>query len=119
MNELEDVFAELRARMLSQLAELTLVEDSATRLSADTSHIMKNGKPLWFGGVEIRKRYVSYHLMLVYVNPSLLDAVSPALRRRMQGKSCFNFSSIDPELFDELDLLTAASRDDYRRQGFG
>ncbi|MCD6032620.1 MAG: hypothetical protein K0S78_4802, partial [Thermomicrobiales bacterium] len=43
---------------------------------------------LFFGAVKIRKRYVSFHLMPVYVHPDLLDGLSPELRKRMQGKSC-------------------------------
>ena len=44
--------------------------------------------------------------MPIYVEPSLLEGVSPELRRRMQGKSCFNFRSVDETLFDELAELT-------------
>jgi hypothetical protein len=33
--------------------------------------------------------------MPVYYFPDLLHDISPALKRRMQGKSCFNFASID------------------------
>ena len=47
----------------------------------------------WFAGTRLGKRYVSYYLMPVYVEPSLLDGISPELRRRMQGKSCFNFTT--------------------------
>ena len=36
----------------------------------------------------------------------LLDSISDNLRKRMQGKSCFNFSKQDPDLFDELAALT-------------
>ena len=25
-------------------------------------HVMSTGRPLWFGGVHVKKRYVSYHL---------------------------------------------------------
>jgi hypothetical protein len=60
----------------------------------------------WFGGVRRGRAYVSYYLMPVYVEPSLLDGVSPALRRRMQGKSCFNFKVVDDALFAELADLT-------------
>lgn len=79
---------------------------------------MRNGKPLWFGAVQMRKNYVSYHLMPVYVNPRLLESVSPALKKRMQGKSCFNFNAVDETLFDELAALTQAGFDDYRKRGF-
>ncbi|MGY1409659.1 MULTISPECIES: hypothetical protein [unclassified Luteimonas] len=44
--------------------------------------------------------------MPVYENPELLVDTSEALRRRMQGKSCLNFTAVDPALFEELDRLT-------------
>jgi hypothetical protein len=43
------------------------------------------------------------------MHPDLLDGISPALKKRMQGKSCFNFKSIEPALFDELSMLTQRS----------
>jgi hypothetical protein len=60
----------------------------------------------WFAGTRLGKRYVSYYLMPVYVRPSLLDDISPELRRRMQGKSCFNLSKVDESLLAELEALT-------------
>jgi hypothetical protein len=38
---------------------------------------------------------------------SLRDGVPPDLQKRMQGKSCFNFKKVEPELFDILERLTA------------
>ncbi len=64
------------------------------------------GREVWFGAVQIKKNYVSYHLMPVYAFPDLLDGMSPALKKRMQGKSCFNFTSVDEQLFAELAALT-------------
>ncbi len=43
--------------------------------------------------------------MPVYMYPALLDGASDELKRRMQGKSCFNFTSVDEALFDELAQL--------------
>ncbi len=79
---------------------------------------MKNKQPLYFGGIQINKRYVSYHLMPVYVNPALLNDISDGLRKRMQGKSCLNFVSIEPDLFDELRELTQAGYDFYEHEGY-
>ena len=42
----------------------------------------------------------------------------PQLRKRMQGKSCFNFTTIDEELFDELSVITAKDREMYAAQGW-
>jgi len=63
----------------------------------------------WFAGTRLGKRYVSYYLMPIYVKPSLLDGISPELRRRMQGKSCFNFAKVDEPLLADLEALTEAS----------
>jgi hypothetical protein len=67
---------------------------------------LTKGKPFWFGAVKTGKAYVSYHLMAVYAHPALLEGISPELRKRMQGKSCFNFRAIDEPLFRELAELT-------------
>jgi len=56
-------------------------------------------KAVCFGAVRLGKNYVSYYLMPVYMTPALQKRISPELRKRMQGKSCFNFTEIDPILF--------------------
>ena len=118
MAELTDVFTELRAIMAPYARKLDTANDTDDDLSINTRHIQKNGKPLWFGGVQIKKNYVSYHLMPVYVNPALLNGISPDLKKRMQGKSCFNFASSDSSLFEELAALTEAGFRDYQKQGY-
>ena len=47
--------------------------------------------------------------MGVYGDDGLAASISPELRRRMQGKSCFNFTKVDEPLFRELEALTAKS----------
>ena len=118
MPDFTDVFARLRAIMEPYASTLEPTVDEADELSLNTKHVMPNGTPLWFGGVQVKKRYVSYHLMPVYVNPALLEDVSPPLKKRMQGKSCFNFTKEDPALFEELAALTQAGFDDYRAKGY-
>jgi hypothetical protein len=76
------------------------------------------GKELWFGSVKTGKAYVSYHLMAVYAFPDLLDAASSDLKKRMQGKSCFNFRTPDPKLFKELDRLTGDGYRRFKQEGF-
>src|SRR3989304_5100024 len=61
------------------------------------------GKPWGYvARTRIGKSYVSFHLMSVYTDPELMASISPDLRRRMQGKSCFNFTKLDESLFAEL-----------------
>src|SRR5436190_4260544 len=64
-------------------------------------------------GVRPGKRYVSFYLMPVYAFPELLSGTSVALRRRMPGKSCFNFSAVDEPLMAELERLTERSLTRY------
>ena len=104
----EPVYAELRDRMIRAAPNQTVVTDSPGHLvlHAPIPNPLKPAERMWFGAIQIRKGYVSYHLMPVYSHAALRDQVSPELGRRMQGKSCFNFKKSDPALFDELERLT-------------
>jgi hypothetical protein len=44
--------------------------------------------------------------------------MSPALKKRMQGKACFNFTAVDEALFKELAALTRRSRPAYAKVDF-
>ncbi|HTR80774.1 MAG TPA: hypothetical protein VMM58_04020 [Bacteroidota bacterium] len=68
--------------------------------------------------VDLKKSYVSYHLMGIYMNPKLQAGISKQLKARMQGKSCFNFNTVDNVLFTELDQLTARSIKAFKRGGY-
>jgi len=118
MPDLNPVFAELRAILEPYAATLEAKVDTPSQLYLDTRHVMPNKQPLFFGSVQIKKSYVSFHLMPVYVEPRLLDGVSEALRKRMQGKSCFNFTRVDARLFEELAQVTRAGFAKYEDQGF-
>lgn len=43
---------------------------------------------------------------------------SPELKRRMQGKACFNFKAVDPALFKELAALTKKGFACYKKAGW-
>lgn len=118
MSDLNAVFAELRPIMQPYAAKLDPKKDDASELYIDTKFIQKNKKPMFFGAVQIKKSFVSFHLMPVYAKPELLEALSPGLKRRMQGKSCFNFTEVDKALFKELAALTKAGFASYEEQGF-
>jgi hypothetical protein len=116
--DFETVFSELRAIMAPYAAKLDTKKDDDSELYVDTKHVHKNKKPLFFGAVQVKKAYVSFHLMPVYVRPELLERISPELKARMQGKSCFNFASSDKLLFKELAGLTKAAYASYKEHGF-
>jgi hypothetical protein len=100
------VFDRLRAILEPYGRRMHVVADTDEAYGVDMAPEAERNPTTWFGGVRRGKAYVSYYLMPIYVEPTLLDDISPELKRRMQGKSCFNFKSVDEALFDELAALT-------------
>jgi hypothetical protein len=105
--EFATVFDRLRAIMLSVGRDQLVSRDDPGDLVVRHSTIdPKTGQPGWVGTVTIKKRYVAYHLMRLYEDPGPADHLSPALAKRRQGKTCFNFTKVDDALFEELVALT-------------
>ncbi|HYF79500.1 MAG TPA: hypothetical protein VD973_20535 [Symbiobacteriaceae bacterium] len=112
------VFQALRALLAPHAPRLLVKTDTAENYYLDTAIIQKNKLPLFFGAVQIKKNYVSFHLFPVYVFPELLASISPELRKRMQGKSCFNFTAVDEPLLEELGRLTDAGMRRFEEAGY-
>lgn len=106
MKDLDSVFASLSSVLRKHATGMSIRTDEPGHLYVELPPDKPKGKPRFFGAVQVKKSYVSYHLMPVYEDPGLLAGTTDALRKRMQGKSCFNFSADDPLLFQELDALT-------------
>ncbi len=100
------VFGKLKSILQPYAKKLIVKMDSAEGFSLDGSYSEKWKKELFFGAAQIKKNYVSFYLMPVYMFPGLLEKISPELRKHMQGKSCFNFKKFETSLFSELDQLT-------------
>src|SRR5712691_2261566 len=100
------VFEQLKSILKPYAKNLTVTADTATAYSLEGSYSEKYKKVIFFGAAQIKKNYVSFYLMPVYMFPDLLKGMSPELKKRMQGKSCFNFKEVDEKLFQELDNLT-------------
>ena len=90
--------------------------DTREKYYLETRAHSYKGKPLYFGAVIRGRAYVSFHLMPLYWEPSLAKGISENLKKRMQGKSCFNFSAPDAALFRELGRLTARGFALYKRK---
>lgn len=108
-DQFREVFERLKAILQVYEPSLRVNENELEKYSLLGAYRPKLKKDLWYSKVEIGKAYVSYHLMAVYMFPDLLEGISEGLRKRMQGKSCFNFSAVDDLLFAELAELTRRS----------
>ena len=108
------VFAALKPVLNRYATQLSVTVDTPSEFTVVTKSPspfpQHKGQPLQFGSVRLGKAYVSFHLMPLYMCPVLNDSVSPTLRKRMQGKTCFNFKTPpSPELIGELEQLTEAA----------
>jgi hypothetical protein len=105
-SEFKAVARELKGIFKPYLKKLIVVSESDTGIYLDTKVVLKNKHRIFFGGVRTEKAYVSFHLMALYCFPELSKSMSPALKKRMQGKACLNFTTVDKTLLKELRELT-------------
>lgn len=115
------VFAVLKPVLARYAKRLSVKADTPTEYTLLTKRPspfpQHKGQPMYFGSVRLGKAYVSFHLMPLYMCPALTDTISPALKKRMQGKTCFNFKN-DPEaeLIGELRRLTEAGVREWKEK---
>jgi hypothetical protein len=113
-NEFPLVFEQLKAILSPYANKLTVTADTPQAYSLDGPYSAKWKKVIFFGSAQTKKNYVSFYLMPVYMFPELLNGISPELQKHMQGKSCFNFKKVEPELFEELSELTRKGVERFR-----
>jgi hypothetical protein len=111
-------YAALKALFAPYASRLSVTADDETTYMLDAAYSSVMKRAMFFGGVRYGKNYVSLHLMPVYTNPELLSPISDRLRKRLQGKSCFNFNQPEPDLFADLALLINASFKKFEAEGY-
>jgi hypothetical protein len=114
--DLQPVYIKLQKLLMRFEKKLTVKKNDTRSYYLDAGYSEKFKREIFFGAVQIKKNYVSFYLMPVYMFPELLKGISTGLKRRMQGKSCFNFTAVDQELFSELAQLTQKGLDRFRRE---
>lgn len=115
--DFQAIFTSLKEVLKKYENKLVITSNKKTAYNLFAGYDKQRKADIYFGGVVINKKYVSYHLMPVYVNPRLLDEVSPELRNRMQGKSCFNFNKIDNDQLKEVKTITKKCFEFYKQKG--
>ena len=110
------VFEQLKSILKPYAEDLTVKADTVDTYYLDGPYSEKWKKELFFGSAQIKKNYVSFYLMPVYMYPELLKDASSELKKRMQGKSCFNFKKVEPQLFDELATLTRKGAEKFKKE---
>jgi hypothetical protein len=102
------VFSALKPVLVKYSKRLFVRDDKPDNYYLETKSRSYQGERMFFAGLRVSKAYVSFHLMPLYSYPELQKSVPAGLKRRMHGKSCFNFTAVEPELIAQLGLLVAA-----------
>ena len=122
--EFDAVFEKLRAILQRHAGSLSVADDGPKRFCLEApigpATLKSWGgkakrKTIPVAWTEIGKAYVSFHLMGL---EAASGAISPALKARLQGKTCFNFAHPDTALFAELEAVTAQSIAALRKAGY-
>jgi hypothetical protein len=112
MTDLPAVHDRLTSILAPYRDTLVATKDGPGGLSLEIPGL--EGKPWGYvAGTRVGKRYVSFYLMPIYASPELGATISEGLRKRKQGKACFNFSTIDEGLMAELAELTRRGVEGY------
>jgi hypothetical protein len=110
-----EAFQQLKAILAKYAKKLELKHDTPDNYYLDSKKPWK-GKPLFFAATSARKSYVSFYFFPIYMFPDLADELSADLKKRQQGKSCFNFQAPDKALFKELTELTKRGFDRFAQE---
>jgi len=117
------VFDALRDVLRKQSKKLAIQKDEPGYYALDSRKPsplpQHKGRPMPLGAVKLGKASVSYHLVPLYTDPALMKHVPPALKKRMQGKACFNFKAApDRELLRELGDVTEIAVKHWKAKGW-
>lgn len=112
------VFTSLCKLLDPFLGEIQVQTDKPGNYHTEIPTILHRKKPLYFAGVRTGKNYVSFHLLYMYFHPTAKKELSPALKKRMQGKACFNFTTVDEACFAELGRLIGDGLKIYKSEKF-
>jgi hypothetical protein len=112
-DQLDEVEVRLRSLLAPYEARLewaTIYGNPALRKAGANAHN-------WFAFVKPATRHVSLYLLPVHEHESLRSSLSPALAKRLTGRSTFTFAVVDEPLFAELEQVLARAFDIYMDGG--
>jgi hypothetical protein len=113
MSDFDVLHDRLKAILRDHAGGLAITKDGSAGMALEVPGL--EGRPWGYvAGTRVGKHYVSFYLMPVYASPELDASISPELRRRRQGKACFNFTNVDDALLAELDALAARGIPGFR-----
>lgn len=121
--DFDAAFEALKTVFTPVMTKLAVDRDSATEFGVCTRKAspfkQHKGHAMFFGAVKKGKAYVSLHLFPLYMNGVLVESIKPELKKRMQGKTCFNFKTApDAAQLRELRRLAKDGLKGFQKMGW-
>jgi len=118
MHDFSGTFRVLKALLDPYASRLHATHDTPELYMLNGEFAREFNRVMPFAGVQMRNSYVTFVLLPVYSHPELLSRASDGLRKRLQGKSGFNFVRPERELLVELSALVDSGFRLYERLGW-
>lgn len=83
--------------------------------SKEVSILGRKPQKTYVAGIIMQKHFVGFYSMHVYAHPQVLKKLkSPATRKFLKGKACFNVTTLDKDILADLEFLVAEGIRDFK-----
>ncbi len=118
----QQIFLQLKDVLQKYAKLMSVTTDTNTEFQVYT------GKPvelpgrkfptMYFAGLIIKKNFVGFYFMPIYMNPDLVSKLAPELLKLLKGKSCFHFTKLDPTIIPKLESALQLGYEGYQERGW-
>jgi hypothetical protein len=75
-------------------------------------------KEVFFASIVIRKTYVGFYYMPIYIDVGLKDVFKPELMKLLKGKSCFYIRDLSPDIASQIEEALKIGYELYKERGW-
>ena len=122
INDLNTIFQSLKDLLSPYAPPLVPKMDDASHYDLWSIKTLviegRKRKEVYFAGLIVRKDYVGFYFMPVYVESDLKSVFAPELLKLLKGKSCFHIRKLTPELLGQVEAALKIGYDLYRERGW-
>jgi hypothetical protein len=75
-------------------------------------------KEVFFASIVIRKTYVGFYYMPIYIDVGLSNVFKPELLKLLKGKSCFYIRDLSPDIASQIEEALKIGYELYKERGW-
>jgi hypothetical protein len=112
----KETFEALKALLVAHSEGLRITRDGALGPGSIVVGPKSSARPWrdFFAAVREGKSDTALHFMPIYSHPDSFEDLPPSLRKKLTGKSCFHFKTVDAETLDAVGAMLDRGRELYR-----